>query len=220
VSAPVPSRDDRRRFLQAGLLSAAGVLLGACSGDDEGQRPLRPSTTTTSAPPGPSRGAELDVVLVNTAVSLEVLAVEAYGTALDSGLVASATFAEAMRLCQAHHAEHRARLAELVLAAGGQPYETANAVVKVGFVDPRLAGAGNEVDLARVLYDLEQTMSLSYVHAATELSIAELRQIAVSIASIDARHATVLERLGELRNDKPAFAPTEDPLPSDARLPG
>lgn len=211
---------DRRRFLRlGGTALLGGTLLAACGGgggsDDE-----RTSPTAVTAPTGPEMGPELDVVLANTAISLEVLVVDAYQRALDSGLVESAEVAEAMRRFQADHGAHRDALVGLVEAAGAVPYSTPNAVLRAGFVDPQLRTAATEVDLLRVVYDLERSAALSYVHATTQLSTAELRQTAISIGSVEARHAALLEVRGDLRNDKPAFAPTDDPLPSDARIPG
>lgn len=209
----------RRRFLVGSSAAVLGGVLSACStggGDDESPT----AATTTTAPEGPEPSADLDVVLANTAISLEILVVDAYQRALDSGLVTTEALAESMRRFQAHHGEHRDGLIALVEGAGAVPYTTPNAVIRAGWVDPQLRSAATEGDLVRVVYDLERSAALSYVHAATLLSTGELRQTAVSISSVEARHAALLEVTGDLRNDKPAFAPTEDPLPSDARIPG
>lgn len=209
----------RRRFLVGASVAVLGGVLSACStggGDDQDAT----TSSTTTEPEGSEPSDDLDVVLANTAISLEILVVDAYQRALDSGLVTSEALAESMRRFQAHHGEHRDSLIALVEAAGAVPYTTPNAVIRAGWVDPQLRSAATEGDLVRVAYDLERSAALSYVHAATLLSTSELRQTAVSIGSVEARHATLLEVTGDLRNDKPAFAPTEDPLPSDARIPG
>lgn len=209
---------DRRRFLRLGGSALITTALLAACGTGGGDEEATPSTTTE--PKGPEPSPELDLVLANTAISLEVLVIDAYQRALDSGLVASDPMAVAMRRFQGHHGEHRDALVALVEGAGAVPYTTPNAVLRAGFVDPQLLSAATEGDLVRVVYDLERSAALSYVHAATQLSSAALRQTAVSIGSVEARHAALLEVAGELRNDKPAFAPTDDPLPSDARIPG
>ena len=214
-------RPDRRAFLRVGGLVVAGPALLAACGDESGDR-VAPTftTTTTTAPPGTTPGPETDLVLVNTAISLEILAIDTYQAALDTGLVESASLVAAARRIQGHHTEHRDALVAVVQLAGAEPYRTANAVVKAGFTDPALYSASSEGDLVRLAYDIEHMAARMYVHAATVLSSPELRQRALSIGSVAQRHATVLELIGDLRNDKPAVLPATNPLPSDARITG
>lgn len=211
----------RRQVLRVGGLAIAGsAVLAACGGDDGGDdaRTERPSPTTQPTGPGGPPGPELDVVLANTALSLEVLAVDTYQVGLDVGLVQTAPVREAVLMFQAHHAAHRDALIAVVQAAGVEPFTTANPVVKAAFVDPALYSAAGEGDLVRLARDVEQAAAQTYVYAAGTLSTAELRWQAMSIGGVEARHAAVLDAIGELSDEQPARYPSTNPLPRDAMV--
>lgn len=206
----------RRQVLRLGGTAIAGaVLLGACSDDDEpaaGDRRGAPTTTGPEQVPGP----DLDLVLVNTAISVEAVAVSAYGTTLASGLVERDSVRAALTMFQAHHAAHRDALVAIVQEAGGEPFTTPNPVVRAAFVDPGLASAAGEGDLVRLAHQIEQAAAQTYVHATGSVSTATLRATTASIAGVEARHAAVLHVLGELSVARPARYLTENPLPADA----
>lgn len=211
----------RRQVLRIGGTAFAGsfVLVACAGGDDGDDESPRPSTTT---PPDPAAvvGPELDLVLANTALSLEVLAVEAYQVALDRGLVETAEVRDAITLFQSHHAAHRDALVAVVQAAGEEPFTVANPVVRAGFVDPALSAASGEADLLRLAYDIEHAAAQTYVHSTGRLSTAELRARSASIAGVEARHAAILDDMGELANERPSLYPATNPWPVDAMVTG
>lgn len=208
----------RRHALRIGGLGiAASALLAACSDDDEAPPP---DTSPLEDEEAVARSPEMDIVLANTALSLAILAVDAYQIILESPLLERATFSDAAALFQSHHAEHRDALAATVEAAGETPFTTANPVVKVALVDPLVVAAAGEGDLVRLAYDLEQAAAQTYVYAATALSTPQLRSRVMTIGGIASRHATVLDALGELGNDRPAFSSSTNPLPEDAMVTG
>jgi len=211
----------RRQVLRVGGAAIAGALvLGACSGDDGPEASPRRTTSTTEPEAAATPGPELDLVLANTATSLEALAVDAYGRALSSGLVERASVRDALTMFQAHHAAHRDALAAVVEAAGEEPFTIPNPVVRAAFVDPGLASAAAEGDLIRLAHDIEQAAAQTYVHATGVLSTAALRGTTSSIAAVEARHAAVLYALGELADERPARYPSTNPLPADALVTG
>jgi hypothetical protein len=159
-------------------------------------------------------------VLANTAVSLEVLAIDAYRIAGELGLVTSAPVSEAFAMFQAHHAAHRDVLVGLVEAAGGVPFTTPNPVVRVEVVEPALQGAATEGDLVRLAHDIERSAAQAYVWSTGTLSTAELRGTAMSIGAVESRHAAILAALGELAVESPARYPAGNPLPLDAIVEG
>lgn len=212
----------RRQVLRVGGIGIAGAaVLAACS--EDGPADQSPSTAPVDEGDDDDEVVEdegRDVVLANTALSLEVLVIDTYRFVLDSELLTTSVLRDAAELFGQHHAEHRDALVAVVEAAGGQPFTTANAVVKAATVDPLLLAATSEGDVVRLAHDLEQAAAQTYVHAAAALSTAELRATAVRIAGVESRHAAVLDALGELSNSKPATYPAENPLPLEATVTG
>lgn len=209
----------RRDVLGAGGLALGfGALVAACSSSDDDPAPdVQEDVETTTEEP--DRGAD-DVVLLNTALSLEVLVFDTYQVGVDFSLAQTASVLDVMALLQQHHAEHRETLRVLVEAADAEPFMTANPVVKAALVDPSLVSVSVEQDFIRLVHDLEQACAQLYVHAATELSTVELRSTVMSIGAVASRRATVLDLIGDLANQHVAIFPTANPLPSDAIVPG
>lgn len=211
----------RRQVLRIGGTALAGsALLAACGDDDEGAPPETPDDEDDDvATDDVASAADRDVVLVNTALSLEVLAVDTYQVLLESPLVTSAEVVDVATVFQSHHAQHREALLPLVEAAGAEPFLTANPVVKAAFVDPQILGAAAEADLVRLAWDVEQAAAQTYVHAATALSTAAQRSTVMTISGVEARHAAILDLLAELGKEEQAVYPADSPLPSDAIVP-
>ena len=199
-----------------GLTFALGALVAACSsGDDTPPEEAEEVETETE---GPSSGSS-DLALVNTALSLEVLVADTYQTGVDLALAQSDAILQAVTLLQQHHAEHRATLTFLVDASGGEPFTTANPVVKAGLVDPRLLSIATERDFVSLAHDLEQACAELYVHVATSVDAPELRAAVMAIGAVASRRASVLDLLGDLGNERAAVYSTDNPLPSDAVVP-
>ncbi len=208
----------RRQFFKVGGATLAGAaLLAACGDDDEATSGEVPDESGSG---DQTDGPNMDIVLANTAISLEVLAVDTYDIAVASGLVETAAVADAAVLFQSHHADHRDALIGVVEQAGATPFTEANAVVKSAIVDPAVSSATTEADIIAIAYELEQAAAQTYVFAATALSTPGLRSTIMTIGGVEARHATVLDAVGALGKDKPAFFPSTNPLPEDAVITG
>lgn len=134
AKAQLLSIPDRRGFLKiGGLTVATSAILVACS------NPTGTTGSTTSVPgpttsgsggttPGTAPGnaaAVTDATLVLTAESIEQLAIAAYQTAIDSGLVKTEAVATAAKYFQAQHRDHAGLLAATATKMGqkatGQP---------------------------------------------------------------------------------------------------
>lgn len=217
----------RRQALRIGAATIGGAAVLAACGDDDGAPPgtteggggepdgdLDDEVTTDG-----EDGGESDVVLANTALSLEVLAVDTYQVLLESELVETSALLDASTLFQSHHAQHREALIALVESMGAEPFTTANPVVRAAIVDPLVFAAAGENDLTRLVHDLEQAAAQTYVFAASTLSTADLRATAMSIGGVEARHAAILDLIAGLGRERPARYPADNPLPSDALVP-
>lgn len=213
-----PAADpSRRRFLHAGGLTLAlGTVASACRGDDDEPPSAAPDRSTPTQDP---ERAVTDVALLNTALSLEALTFDAYQIAVDGGTLERGEVVDALSLFRQHHAERRDALRGVVEAAGGEPFTTANPVVKVLLVDPGLSSVTEERDLVRLCCDLELLCAQLYVHAATMLDAPELRSTVMGNGAVASRRATYLDLLGDLGDERLARYPTTNPLPADAIVP-
>lgn len=210
----------RRQFFAVGGATLAGAaLLAACGDDDDDATPV------TGGSGGSGDGdANMDIVLANTAISLEILAIDTYQAAIDSGLVTTSAVASAATLFQDHHVQHRDALISVVSGAGATPYEQANEVVKAAVVDPALAADGlDEAGIVSLAFDLESAAAQTYVFAATALSTPALRSTIMTIGGVESRHATLLGQVAQFETAKvfpAAFAKAENPLPEGAVITG
>lgn len=209
-----PSRRDLLRLGTTGI--ALSAVLAACSSEDEPTPEPDDTAPTEEERSEPSAEPDVEVSLLNTALSLEVLIVDTYQVAFDYALVTSSEVIEVVTLFQQHHREHRDVLFAAVEDAGGDPFTTANPVVKAALVDPSLVSVTVEEDFITLARDLEQAAAQLHVHATSLLETPGLRSSAMAMAGVDARHATILDLLGDLGKERLAFVPTDNPLPSDA----
>ncbi len=205
----------RRQFFKIGGATIAGAaLLAACGDDDDTAR------APVSGDGGGDDDADMDIVLANTAISLEILAIDTYQVAIDSGLVTTAAVADAAGLFQQHHREHADALKGVV---GAGAYDQANAAVKTALVDPAVAAASAEGDIIKLAFDLETAAAQTYVFAAGALSTPELRSTIMTIGGVESRHATILGQVAAYETSTVfpgAFFKSDNPLPEGAVITG
>lgn len=205
----VPS-PGRRSFFKVGGTALVGAAVLAACGDDSDDPAESGSaggsgdsdmTTTT----GGGAGGGMDLALARTAASVELLAVDAYQAAIDSGLVTTQAVADAATLFQSHHREHAGALNGAVTDAGGQEVTEANAFLMENLV--ATADLSSELAIVQFARSLEDAAASTYVFAAGALSVPELRQAIMAIGGVEARHVTALDlalaSLGE--GSGPAF---------------
>lgn len=212
----------RRQFFKIGGATIAGAaLLAACGDDDDtAQAPITGEGGGNGSGEGGGDDDNMDIVLANTAISLEILAVDTYQVAIDSGLVTTQAVADAAVLFQDHHQQHADALAGVV---GDGAYDQANVAVKTAIVDPAVEGASSEADIIQLAFDLETAAAQTYVFAAGALSTPELRSTIMTIGGVESRHATILGRVAEydVATVFPnAFYSSENPLPEGAVISG
>ncbi len=198
----------RRQFIKVGGASVLGAaVLAACGSDEEaGVGETGDPTTTTAAEAGagvPStpggEGNKMNLVLVRTASSVEILAVEVYNVALgesDTELPAEIRFdpavADAAKLFRDHHQEHADALAQATESLGGEPYERPNKFLFDNVVAKELPNLTDQAKVVMFARTLEETAAGTYSFAAGELTTPELRQSMMAIGGVEARHAAAL----------------------------
>lgn len=214
----------RRQFLRVGGAAVTGAaLLAACSDDDGAEPAARTPASVPDTTVGPESSEAIDVVLANTALSLEMLLIDTHAGLVESGILERSVLVEALTLFREHHRAHADVLFAQVQAAGATPFTTPNPLVKTQLVDPRVASATTEAELLQVAWDLETAAGQTYVFATSALSTAELRSTAMSIGGVESRHAAILGQLTgeELEAVFPEpVLPSDNPLSDDALVTG
>jgi hypothetical protein len=182
----------RRMFMVGGVVVAGGALLAACKKSSNqtpltGELPTPPSTTTTTAP----GSAANDEVLLRTAQSIEVLAVQTYQKALDANILEDQSFIEMAKLFQGQHQEHADALTTPIRAMGGQPVTEPNEYLLTNQIDKEVSDLAEAKDVLTLFRDVENIAAQTYTEAGGVLTTGDLRQSAMSIGAVEARHITV-----------------------------
>ncbi len=213
---------ERRQFLQWSSATVLGVVaLGACTGDNGGNRPQGPAPTTT--PPTSSSGtAPTDLALTKTAASLEAMLIAAYQKIVTSPLLTNPAVLTLGGAFAQHHTQHLAALNGTLTTSGVPAIAAPNDVMEKQIVQPALDAAKTQDDLMHLLFTLEAATAQTYVYAGGAATRPDLRSTMMSIGGIEARHRAILGveienlRVEDLFPD--AFAPSDNPLPPDALL--
>ncbi len=167
----------RRAFLgSAAVLAAGGVLVACGSSSDEqiaitGSIPAAPDSSTTTAP----GSAEGDVVIASTGQSLELLAVEVYQTALDSGLLTTPAIIQTAELFQSQHAEHGEAIGAALVDLGQPEVTEPNQYVLTEVVQPGIDELTDEMSVVALALAVEDLAASTYVKNTPVLTLPELR---------------------------------------------
>ncbi len=181
---------NRRTFLRNGGLGALAVkgLLGTSFGAALVSIVTRPA----------SAQANVDVQILQTAASLENLAVATYGAALGLPFIqenaAVTAFAETT---MSQHAEHGAAFNAQAVMLGGQPQDQPNPryAPVVEQAKPTLTDAAKVVELAATL---EEVATDTYLANLSLLGDDNTRLLMGSVMGVEAQHLATLRAVGAL----------------------
>jgi rubrerythrin len=178
VHANEPGRQPpvatRRGLLSCAGGAAAGLVLTACGGGDDGAAPAR----------GTSRAR--DVEIVNYALTLEYLEVQLYDRAVDSGFFSGEEL-DLLKRFRAHERQHIDALTAAVGKLGGTP---------VGEPEGEF-DADDRVAFLKLAQRLENLGAAAYLGQAHRIDDDEILAAVLSIHSVEARHAAVLNTILE-----------------------
>ena len=186
---------SRKRFLRmvggAGAASAFAVFLAACNDDDGGGG--SGSSPDVASPAGVASNRETggnpkegtsDLDILNYALSLENLETSFYGKVIESGLFRGSQL-ELIKKFADNERQHRELLEATVEKLGGKPA----APVKTTFP---LNSASGVLTLAATI---ENAGAAAYLGQANRIRDKEVLAAALSIHSVEARHAATLNGL-------------------------
>ena len=196
---------SRKRFLKmlggGGAAAASfGLLLNACGGgdsDDGGGAKVETSKGPDAAPPSaPPPKPAADVDIVNYALTLEYVEADFYRAVIQSGLFRGRQL-DLLKVIGDHELQHVEALANTVGALGGTPAAKPRTRFQLG-------SPSAVVGLAATVENLGAS---AYLGQAGNIKSKEVLAAALSIHTVEARHAAALNRLaGRAPTPQGAFA--------------
>jgi len=187
---------NRRRFMElSGLAVVGGTLLAAC-GNDKKKSESGGATQTTAAATATTAASgalKTDQTIARTAASLENFAVAVYDKAImnAAALKISAPVAKAATLFKAQHEDHAKAFNAAATQLGGQPYTDPNPTAAKAF-ETKIAALKTEQDVLNLAFGLEQIAAQTYQGVGMKLSTPMLRQTAMTVGGVEARHMAIL----------------------------
>jgi hypothetical protein len=199
---------DRRSALKlGGVVLLGGAVMAACGSDNtnsssSGAASTSAATTGASSTTAPAASATTaaaaaasgDVTILRTASSIEELAVAAYQTAIDSGLVKTAAIGDAAKLFQSQHKEHSAQFQAATKAAGGTPFTMPNPAV-LAAIKPMVDALKDEKGVVALAFELETAAAQSYQSYVGTFTDPKLNPAIMAVGGVEARHAAVLAQV-------------------------
>jgi rubrerythrin len=175
-----------KRFFQmmggAGAVSAFSVFLAACGDDKKGGAT---TAATTTAGDGGMAG---DLHVLNYALTLEYLEAEFYKEVIASGLVKDAKVASIAKKFGESEQQHVDALQSTIKSLGGTPVTAP----KTNFKPTLDKGLMAVLETAA---DVENLGAAAYLGQAGNISSKDVLAAALSIHSVEARHAATLNQL-------------------------
>ena len=185
--------DSRRRFLKmvggAGAASAFAIFAAACGDDEEdsGASGDSGSTTSTQAESGSGGSKGGDLEIVQYALTLEHLETDFYNAVLEAGVIKDKALGKVATKIRDNEQEHVDALTATVKQLGGKPEKP-----KTDFTAVIEGGAKKILETAA---EVENLGAAAYLGQAPRIKSKDVLAAALSIHSVEARHAAALNRV-------------------------
>lgn len=179
---------SRKRFLRGlgGGAAAAGVgaLLAACGGkSNSSSRSASPAAAATTP-----AGVKSDIAIVNYALTLEFLEAQFYSDVIASGLVKDPKVASLAKKFGETEQQHVEALTGAVKKLGGTPVDKPKASFQ-SVID------GGLKKILETAATVENLGAAAYLGQASRINNKDILAAALSIHSVEARHAAALNEL-------------------------
>jgi hypothetical protein len=189
---------SRKRFLRqaggTGVAASLAAFIAACGGNDSSSM-SSPAATATPAKTGTEQFGKGDLGIANYALTLEYLETEFYAKAAESGMLKGKVL-ETAKLFGAEEQAHVDALIALIKKSGGTPADKPMATFP-------LDSEKGILDLAATVENLGAN---AYLGQAGNIKDKEILAAALSIHSVEARHASVLNLVTGANPVQSAFA--------------
>ena len=201
---------SRKRFLRqaggTGVAASLAAFIAACGSDSRSSSssPAATATPMAAAKSGTAQFGEGDLGIANYALTLEYLEADFYAKVADSGMLKGKLQATARAFGEEERA-HVAALIALIKKAGGKPAS----MPKTRFP------LDSEKSILGLAATVENLGARAYLGQAVNIQDKEILAAALSIHSVEARHAAVLNLA---TNAKPAAGPFASPASADEVL--
>lgn len=188
------SEASRRNFLRGGLITAGalggGLVVAACGSSSS-------SSASSSESSGTPSGASGDLKVAQLAASLEVLAVNTYGAALQLagqgklGAGVPPSFAAFATTVKGQHQDHLNGW-NAALKGAGLPEQKDPDPVYQKVVNDAVPGLKGVADVAGLAIKLEAVALETYTAGSGLLTDKANREVALTIAPVEAQHIAIL----------------------------
>ncbi len=175
---------SRKRFLSmvggAGAAGALTMFMAACGDDDDEETAATTSEEKKAA-------AEVDLEIVNYALTLEYLEADFYAKVIDAGVVTDKAVGEAAKRIGQNEQEHVVQLLATAKKLGKPAPKP-----KTDFQSVIDAGERMVLETAATVENLG---AAAYLGQAGRIKSKEILAAALAIHSVEARHAAALNRI-------------------------
>ena len=193
-------QSSRKKFLRqaggTGVAASLAAFIAACGGDSmSASSKATPASTPMASASGTEQFGKGDLGIANYALTLEYLETQFYNDAAASGMLKGKVLDLAKRF-GAEEQEHIDALMALIQKAGGKPADKPKAKFPLDSAKSILALAAT----------VENLGANAYLGQAGNIQDKEILAAALSIHSVEARHAAVLNLATKAAPASGAFA--------------
>ena len=202
---------SRKKFLRqaggTGVAASLAAFIAACGGDDassSASKATPAATATAMGKSGTEQFGEGDLGIANYALTLEYLEADFYAQVANSGML-KGKVADLARSFGDEEQAHVDALIALIKKSGGKPASKPKSMFPLD----------SEKEILKLAATVENLGANAYLGQAGNIQDKEILAAALSIHSVEARHASVLNLA---TGAKPAAGPFAKPVTADEVL--